>query len=483
MRLHCLKRSFCVTLVALLGVVIFHSWITSQLNTQIGYQLMHYLFKVSKQLTISSHTNQPIRKYRDNAYLDFKYHTKDVNSMQMNTLTQADIQLKQLQYHNLINVSDDAVASLVAMHRRKADSCLVQGKLTSSLPCTLGTLDTCMVSCDYFCQKGIWHNISDGYPYARFVPQFCNLASPKDADQSLHRYLAKMHWQQTIFNFQKTAHRHHRILVIGDSQGQRYHHALVSVFRQAGFDCQRTKWENQGFRPGKSYYTDNNSLPTEAILIGNRTCRTCWSSLYSCNSSIYRIEVEYLAIMISANHSILPNRTFCSLHHHHHHVCAAHSHQEFIFKVYLHNRIPNLILLFTTFGHDYGKGFQEVADAILYTIDLLKDEAYSQCTRIWFTTSPFLERKMRPLDKTWRFENEYDINGKIIAFNNILYELLHRNFVQSSLLHKPRNIFGYFDLFSMAQSVQNKWAIDHVHMLPQWYRYVIRYLIHILAEQ
>ena len=334
---------------------------------------------------------------------------------------------------------------------------------SAPVDCDLDILQTCHAARTNFCQQGTWYNIAEGYPYAKFEPGFCSFSAPGTADMSLKRYLANC--------------GHRKLLVLGDSQGQRYHQALVNVFQQAGYECQLRKWENEGFTPGSEYYTQNTSIPPEAIVAGKRTCRSCRSALYRCLSAGQQVDVEYLAMMTTANNSILPNKTFCA--YHHSPVCSAISHQEFIFKVYLENTAPDLILLFSTFGHDYGKSFQEVTQAIQHLLDVLETMLPPQYTAIWFTTSPFLERKMRARDKTWRFENGYDINGKIQAHNRILYSLI-KGQVETSRQSKT---FGFFDLFSMAKGVQDRWGTDHVHMQSQWYRYIIRYLLHMLAKQ
>lgn len=239
--------------------------------------------------------------------------------------------------------------------------------------------------------------------------------------------------------------------------------------------------ESMGFTPGKQYYTKPTLLPDTALVTIERSCRTCLSTLLTCSAhNLPDLELEYISLMITANNTISVSRVFCS-HNPSHKLCSVRSQQQFLFKFYFsYVRRPDIILVFTTFTHEFRETFLHVSHAIEHFINVLDESSPDNTSIVWFTTTPFSRRKLKPALRDLRFEKGYNASEKVDALNHLLFDILRFRIVSGV---RPR-MFGFFDLLHMAREVDYRvktWARDHVHFKPKWYKYVMRYLIHMMA--
>ena len=151
-----------------------------------------------------------------------------------------------------------------------------------------------------------------------------------------------------------------RILIVGDSHGVRYFKALSQIVNESGYDCQsilKEQGKQKGNRSMRHYICTVWGIPEVALNLKSRGCYSCTSTLLKCSPKAQGriIELEFLGMVLSSNF-IVPNNTFC-LHHtaNYHNLCSAKTEKELMFKHYLQNRKPDVVIISTKVIHWYNK--------------------------------------------------------------------------------------------------------------------------------
>ena len=268
-----------------------------------------------------------------------------------------------------------------------------------------------------------------------------------------------------------------RIISIGDSQGSRYNAALFGLLAAANVKCKLIKTESNSYQPGKGYFTQGTNIKTNAIIASARTCHSCMSTLHVCTSQQLgrKLELEYISMMMVANATIVPNKLYCQANVADP-VCKVKTQQEFLFKIYLKDRYPDLVFIYGTFGHDRMKSIPFIDRAIHHVIDVIRDSLPSSSKTVWLTSSATYLKKVPPKENKARFEHGWTFDEKVQACNWLLFHALKS---ELELLGQSK-MYGFFDLHSMSTPVQPFWSEDFVHLSPLWYKYVMEYMFAML---
>ena len=378
-------------------------------------------------------------------------------------------------------------------------SYLLDAKNPTKPVCSLSVIKEYMLDKGYFPTNGSWLTRTLHYPSCQYRVDTCILQSPSQAQNSLKKYMR--------------IKRPKRITVIGDSNGRRHFDALSRLVRKIGYSCSVLKKEKNGYQPTVQYYTQGTGMAEEALVLRNRTCHSCNSQLNICLNmeTKHQLMVEYVSMMLFTP-GILPNRTYCQNKHHiSQPVCSVKTQQEFLFSVYMKKQFPDLMLMFSAFGHAIGENqsVENVKQFIADVLDLLDQNAPDTSTIVWYPTSStkpqqdstYSDKMDRNNDKMDKNDDKMDkYNDKMnknndkmnrnndkmtfTEMNEKTLEMNHALF--GSLLAKiksgDKKTFAFLDLFDMAMKIQIHWGMDHVHFIGDFYDTVIAYTMQLLAQ-
>ena len=337
-------------------------------------------------------------------------------------------------------------------------------------PCSLISIEREMIESVYFPTGGTWRNIDQGYPCASYSPRSCSLPAAVISSSFTKAYM------------ELTKPRH--ILLMGDSMGHGYYNSLVMLFEIAGYRCKIIKQETDSYIPKKQYYVQGTNIDSEAIVTAQRTCHSCLSTLQTCYDvrTNYQINLEYISMIVLSNATILPNETYCQIKSTDP-VCSVATQQDFLFRIYLRDRFPDLLLVFTTFAHDRERNSTaEVKTGIRYLFNILRETSKNKGTILVFPGSKMNLAKSLSNEVNFTFTEEgLDSNGMISALNHVLYEAM----MEEKMVHNTTNMYGFLDLFSMSDhdDLTREWSIDHVHFKRPWYQMVMAYVMGVLAAE
>ena len=204
--------------------------------------------------------------------------------------------------------------------------------------------------------------------------------------------------------------------------------ALKFMFDSIGFSCKLIKKEKDSYLPGKGYFVDSTNIKTNAIVMSKRSCHGCRSTLHRCVSkdSKASIDIEYISMMMTANDSIVANETYC-MEHTNDAVCKVLTQQEFLFKIYLKNHYPDILLIYTTFAHDRDATLTSVNLAVEQVMTLLQEVLPTNSKTIWLTTPALNEGKITSVVKKRKTKEGWTYSQKINALNWILFNCLKQH--------------------------------------------------------
>jgi hypothetical protein len=232
----------------------------------------------------------------------------------------------------------------------------------------------------------------------------------------------------------------------------------------SGYDCKlvlQEEGKEDGPKHMLHYIATNWGISEKVLTRKERGCKSCRCTLLRCKhkTSQHSIELEFLGLSISSNF-ILPNRKVCLKANHT--FCAAKTEKELIFKYYLADRKPDVVMISTTSSHDYkvvkGKPVPRptLAQVLSHYTQLksLVDGLNPKLT-MWITT---VFQRHSPT-----------INKDIHAFNQALFKLLEKDL--TGAVQSPSLTTIGFDHTVMARPLSPvKWsAADRIHYHPLFY--------------
>ena len=280
---------------------------------------------------------------------------------------------------------------------------------------------------------GRWNSTT----HPRFVPDHCTLKYRIYPRSELAKCLVKTHTRSMV--------------TFGDSHGSRYSSALVGFmnmtdFRDAGTCVQEGNEEkiDGGYTPDKQYYARRNQTWSKYLEIKKRDCHSCLSNQCACHVTSGKksrdINIEYLSQKAIIDTSIKLNNS----------DWQASTSQEFMFKYFLKDRYPDLLLIFFPFHHCLRKTIDEAIDQ-LKLLKHLVDNYVPSSTKVFFL----------PTHHTSKTEQD----GAMLALNQALYRIL-----EDDMLQPKTNRYGFLDLQRISKAIP-QWVLDHcTHMDGMWYQ-------------
>ena len=349
--------------------------------------------------------------------------------------------------------------TLMDIHAKEEQKC--QLGITPKPLCSLNLIQNYLKTCGYFPSKGLWNN-----EITHYDPGFCTL--PRS--EHFHHHMSHSLVSNNIS----------RILIIGDSNGARYSNALQSGLQNIGYQCKVVKSEQMGFFPDKKYYLRDMGLDPSVLEMKERTCQSCTSKKIECvpknsHGNLKRLIMEYVSMMVITTDSIVPNKSYCATNWHP--VCNISTQQEFLFRAYLKDNYPQLIVIASTFAHDWDKSFDFVWNGLEDIVDLVEDTAPSNTQVVWLPMTainmPIYVNKIVDQPQFLKIYEGFNYEDRVHALNHLLYHVVGKHFTQS----KEKVLwYPFFDLYRMSKQKQSQLAKDGVHFKPKWYNYIIGYL-------
>ena len=186
-------------------------------------------------------------------------------------------------------------------------------------------------------------------------------------------------------------------------------------------------------------------------------------------------------MMMVANSSIVPNKTYCQSHSEDL-VCKVSTQQEFLFKIYLKDHYPDLLFIYATFPHDIKRSIPFIDTAVHHVIDIIQETLPTTTKTFWFTATATYKKKIPKGEQHHYpgYEHGWTFDEKVDACNWLLFRALkpHLKLANNS------QMYGFFDLYSMSKPIQAVWATDLIHYTVHvWYRFVVEYVFAMLIAE
>ena len=335
-----------------------------------------------------------------------------------------------------------------------------EDKFTSSRPCTFGLFREVFARDHYYPGGGRWVKGSSGKA-VRYQPQACKFNYERTPKAFMDRCFAKANLSS--------------IMTIGDSTASRYFAALT---KESNISCNKVRTEElkeKGFVPDIGYYSTY--VPKEVIKFVQtqfRFCSGCRGVQMNCygdsiqqNASGLLIKFEHLPQTMILDDSV--QITFPGYNQAAKIVDRIWSitSQEFIFRYFLHDRYPQVFLIFLPFIHAKNNmKIKRLKMEILYFKSLVEQYFPNTTKLVYMPAYSEFDSTRGGYWKNRRFEGLL-ASQKIKKMNDILYEIL-----EPDLLRNDGRVFSFIDVFE-ASLPHASWCTDGVHMKPVWYENVM----------
>lgn len=352
----------------------------------------------------------------------------------------------------------NSMKSTMAKHIETQSQCGWYKRFTDdALPtCSFSVIRTYMKECSYFPNKLTLTKDN------KTELKFCKL--PPISKEKIYKY-----FHENV----------KRIVAIGDSNGARYAGWMVGQLKQKGIFCHATKSEPVGFTGRKSYFF-NDTETSKALIDPDRKCRTCTSNHRICQvpaTSEYKaktISIEYISMIMHNLNTTMVNHEYCKTHSTLE-VCKYDTLAEVVFKHYLKDAYPDILMIFPTFAHDIGVSLGRTVPNINALNNLIADNFPAKSQIIWFPSASANYHRF-PMGEGGKTGE--DMNERINMLNHWLFETL--------MTYPRRSIgpvfHGYFDIGEIGRLREREWADDMFHFLPPYYIAVADTLLALLPS-
>ena len=296
--------------------------------------------------------------------------------------------------------------------------------------------------------------------------------------------------QWKLHNLQKCLYRKDigSILVIGDSNGLRYFRAWVKKLKESGSHCKKVKGEVQLGHgksiPQASYFAQGDPLLQQAIEVQARGCRTCSSETQLCTLPLNRdqpdqhfVKIEYTSMVFFNDTSIkivIPENTSHSLK-----IPLAKTFPEFLFKVYLQKKYPDVIFFHPPFNHEKKFDTSLVTTKLQKVLHIILQYKAPHTQVVWVPGTAEFEAR-RPHRASVYINKTYNgmlATDKIYTLNRKLFDILEQH-----LLNPESKMTGFFNMINMSMT-RDKWSLDGVHFNAAWYTHIVQYVSSVLCAQ
>ena len=340
------------------------------------------------------------------------------------------------------------------------------------------------------------HVLCSVHVSSRFDPGICKLrqAAPTDKPPIYKFLLQNSHTKS--------------IIVFGDSQGFRYFAALRKSLVNVGYVCNISKQEKGLSQWQVEYYATGTDIDASWLRGRYRYCYSCMNTQIACelnrtqSSSAHTssaaaiphiITVEFLSLITTDTTGILPEGNTCRSKHISHVACHVRTFQEFIFKAYLKDTKPDLVLLFTSFIHDVGhSSVPATAQAFRSLIDLM-EASLPTSTKVMLSSTPVSLNNKGGYNHNLQMMRDAMLNILRHKWETGIKLDQHSN--SKYISKKPRGIilnntatggarfYVNFDLYAMSQPVAKELIIsDGIHFKSPWYDLIISNIFRLLCS-
>ena len=347
------------------------------------------------------------------------------------------------------------------------------GNITETVsvpPCSLPVLNQYITNSDFFPSEGQW--VKNGE--ARFyIPELCTFLETRNLSKE---YIGE------CFRTKKLR----ELLILGDSNGRRYHTAFRKFLTNIAYKCKEIKAEvARSNLPDVSYFVHGTNINVSDIRIHRRDCNTCRSVLTQCASEselVPDVQLEYIAMEYNKDTELstchvpesraqstptkYEHKEFDSRNH----LPESNTTQEFIFMEYLKGRYPDFIFLFGN-SHDCctrkKKNLSQVQEELEYLLNLLNNSLPIVSKVMWLPVhGHYWPRKKKSLD--WE---EYQ------SINRLWFDVLKPAIAQGT------NMYGFFDLQSISKEILPIW-VDNlpVHLAVPWYDLLASFIMQTICN-
>ena len=260
------------------------------------------------------------------------------------------------------------------------------------------------------------------------------------------------------------------IVILGDSNGFRYSTTAIKVLEKNGWNCTILKGEypSRPDYPDPSYFRKP-GIPLEDIRYRTRDCHSCISFLSRCSLQNKQLEVEYLALEFMLDTEISTLRTTWGRCHTRIFCPHADTYQEFLFREYLADRYPDVLLFFTSL-HDIGRHtVKHMRITAKFFFNLV--ESYMPSDSYIF----IMDGTKRRSNNKQYYENKRTPNDMQIMHNKIIYDTIYDRLTNPNLLW-----YAFPTLFDNS-TITDHTYVDHAHRTLAWYSSIMNYLLQLVC--
>ena len=277
-----------------------------------------------------------------------------------------------------------------------------------------------------------------------------------------------------------------KVLITGDSNAYNFFVAFVEVFKVATLKCDIIRQEAEA--TSRVMDVDYFFVPLftksrlQTFLPG---CRYCKSTVYRCYTQTggvnltNHIDLEYIAMTHFVDSMM--RMTFPPPGEYLERSKSCDSFIEYILRYYLlHHGYPDIWIMYPPMHHEiWSKSFQRFKSDLLYFRNLLS-EYLPESTIIYALTAHGECASQRPDVLNWMLKHRWDSqmtrNEKILAFNQILFDVFRDEFMKQSGQFR-----GYLDLGKLSCVVTCHWHRDGAHMIGYWHQLISGNLINTIC--
>ena len=330
--------------------------------------------------------------------------------------------------------------------------------------CSTSAIKNCAVARNYFPEETKWTHANATFPGSRFLPTFCRYKHDVVPPTRLQRCLQ---------------HKHIRhIVVMGDSHGLRYFHALQMLLEPiANCTLVRVNSSENYFSRRKRHTT---KLPKQRR---HETQHRLWECIIKKSNANTRSGSNEKNIggvlpdrflieridMISFGDKTIPDNCSQTAGN-----VASKCIPRKLFKTIFDDhfarddRYPDVIIYFSN-SHDKGNGktLNKTRSDIASLRDVINRYVPRSTSFYWFNHLSENDLIKKPEWKDVIYEGKYTANEMILRTNRAMYTIL-RDDIKTSQIHT------FFDLHAMTLPLP-EWSADGIHLKPDWYAYLMSY--------
>ena len=264
------------------------------------------------------------------------------------------------------------------------------------------------------------------------------------------------------------------IVILGDSNGGRYWYAMHRLLTSNRWKCITLKQEQptENGLPDPKYFVKEPAIPLGDIHYRSRDCHGCLSSLCQCSFGGAQLTIEYIALEFLIDSEVTTTRKIASRCKGKFHYYCPHSdtYQEFIFREYLNNKYPDVLLFFTSM-HDINRHtLKHIRVSANFFFNLVENYMPRDSYVIIMNG---MKRQTMPFKAT--YENELTANEMQVLHNEIIYDTVHNRLTNPLLFW-----YVFPTLFDNSTSTNDLYA-DYVHRTPEWYTSISGYLLQLIC--